>query len=54
MATGPLNDDLIERAKKERAKLLRQIDESQKTIARSREILAQIEAVLRQAEEGEK
>ena len=49
MTSGPLHPDLIEQAKKEREKLLRQIDESQKTIARSREILAQIDAVLSQA-----
>jgi hypothetical protein len=54
MATGPLHPDLIEQAKKEREKLLRQIDESQRTIARSREILAKIDAVLSQAGEDEK
>lgn len=48
MAAGPSRNELIEQAKKEREKLLRQIDESQRTIARSREILAQIDTVLGQ------
>ena len=38
--------DLIERAKKERATLLRQIEESQKTIERSREMIARIDEAL--------
>jgi hypothetical protein len=37
---------LVERAQKERRELLRQIEESQKTITRSREIIAQLNAIL--------
>jgi hypothetical protein len=43
---------LIERAKKERETLMRQIEESQTTIERSREILARLDEVLRRSGRG--
>jgi hypothetical protein len=50
MANPPSHKDLVERANQEREKLLRQIEESQKTVAHSREILARIDAVLNQVD----
>ena len=41
---------LIERAKQERQRLLQQIEQSQRTIDRSREIIARIDEVLAGAE----
>ena len=41
---------LIERAKQERQRLLQQIEKSQRTIDRSREIIARIDEVLAGAE----
>jgi hypothetical protein len=41
--SADMSPDLIERAKNERERLLRQIAESQKTIERSREIIARID-----------
>ena len=42
--------ELIERAKQERQRLLQQIEQSQRTIDRSREIIARIDEVLAGAE----
>jgi hypothetical protein len=50
MANTASHKDLIAQAKRERENLLRQIEESQKTVVRSREILAQIDAVLNQVD----
>jgi hypothetical protein len=41
---------LIEQAKQERQRLLQQIEQSQSTIARSREIIARLDEVLAGAE----
>ena len=41
---------LIEQAKQERQRLLQQIEQSQRTIARSREIIARLDEVLEGAE----
>jgi hypothetical protein len=41
---------LIEQAKQERQRLLQQIEQSQRTIARSREIIARLDEVLAGAE----
>jgi hypothetical protein len=48
MTNGVRNSstDLIEEAKKERRRLVDQIEQSQRTIERSREIIARIDEVL--------
>jgi hypothetical protein len=45
-----ISKGLIELVREEREKLLRQIEESQNTVTRSREVIKQLDAVLAEAE----